>query len=199
MPSLHRDRKTAVEVLETLKIHDLKKKRERRAIQFLNSLKKATHEHWVTSTSQEQLSLTLTLQPKEKKHSLRLIFILQCTFYNPRKNTWDISILTYHNLPSIYNPYLNSNREAKKISGASNKLRVWFQTSMMEKVYSPPRFMGQQRSLKGSQYNRWNMVDNRPFITSASWITYWHACAQTSLFSCFDGDVLIDMDGTFGG
>lgn len=44
MPSLHRDRKTAVEVLETLKIHDLKKKRERRAIQFLNSLKKATHE-----------------------------------------------------------------------------------------------------------------------------------------------------------
>lgn len=44
MPSLHRDRKTEVEVLETLKIHDLKEKRERRAIQFLNSLKKATHE-----------------------------------------------------------------------------------------------------------------------------------------------------------
>ena len=70
---------------------------------------------------------------------------------------------------------------------------------MLEKVYGPPRLVGQQRSLKGSQYNRWNMVDNRPFITSASCITYCHACAQISFFSCFDGDVLIDMDGIFGG
>ena len=198
MPSLHRDRKTEVEVLETLKIHDLKKKRERRAIQFLNSLKKATHEtlsHFYQPRT--TVSDTDITAQREKAFSEINIYSTKHILYT--KNTWDISISIYHNLPSTYNSYLNSNREAKKITGASNKLRVWFQTSMLEKVYGPPRLVGQQRSLKGSQYNRWNMVDNRPFITSASCITYCHACAQISFFSCFDGDVLIDMDGIFGG